>query len=169
MVFTPKFGSIVGRWDFNVPSVAAEDEAVVGNDATLNGATVAPGVVQFDGTNDFVLVPHHAAYALTSATILFRGTLNDLPPAGQQWGLFSKDSSGFGSGGHLTAWVLSDGSVNVRVQTDSGNTMLQAGSGAVQPGTEFTLVTTLDGAANTASKSVDGVVLDTQVTPSNSM
>ncbi|CTQ55747.1 hypothetical protein LP7551_04293 [Roseibium album] len=49
--------------------------------------------------------------------------------------LFSKDASGYGTGGHVTAWVTEWGDVKVRIQNESNSLWLKA-EDVVEAGTE---------------------------------
>lgn len=71
----------------------------------------------FDGDDDFVLIPHHDDYLLHHGTVSFWFYSDSL--SGQR-ALFSKDSSGDDSGGHLHIWT--DGStLKARIQTDGSS------------------------------------------------
>lgn len=71
----------------------------------------------FDGNNGFVLIPHHDDYLLHHATISFWVRPESL--SGTQ-GLFSKDSSGYDSGGHLNIYL--DGStLKAKLEADGSS------------------------------------------------
>lgn len=76
------------------------------------GGGIAP---QFDGKNDVVELPHDPRFLLDQGAVGFYFKTNE------RWdnqGLFSKDSTGYDNGGHLTIY-LNGGRVAVRLQNDS--------------------------------------------------
>lgn len=87
--------------------------------------------VALDGTDDYVEVPPDSAYALDAGTVSIRFNANNLD---DKQTIFSRDSTHFDGGGHLTAWLNTDGSIEVRLQSDSGNTFMQSDSGTVTAG-----------------------------------
>lgn len=121
--------SPVAHWalDDNSGSTAT-DSSQTANDGTLNNSPtwtsdgVYSGALQFDGSNDYVEVPHDDAYLADNGTVTFWFKANDLN--GRQ-GLFSKDSSGFDTGGHLTIYL--DGSrLRVRQQSSSQSSEIES-------------------------------------------
>ena len=87
--------------------------ADITTDSTIGGESAA----HFDGSNDFIEVPHSADLELNSGTIQLWFNADDT--TGNQ-GLFSKDSSGYDDGGHLTAFLDGD-NLTVRLQSDSAS------------------------------------------------
>ena len=78
----------------------------------------------FDGNNDYIEVDHRSNMEMDSGTfVLWFNTEN----ADSKQGLFSKDSSGYDDGGHLTAFV-DDGQLEVRLQSGSNSYMVQGGN-----------------------------------------
>ncbi|MEO0764748.1 MAG: Hint domain-containing protein [Pseudomonadota bacterium] len=150
----------IGLWDFDDAADPLDDDAALDNDAILrNGATydAATGSVSLDGSNDFIEIPHDPAYDLTSATIGTSFTLDTLPGSGRE-GLFSRDSSGFDGGGHITTWIGSDGSVQVRWQSDATSFDLSTAGGLITAGTDHNVQVVLDGDADTIRIYVDGAL-----------
>jgi len=92
------------------------------NHGSVSGATAeAVGRIgnafSFDGSDDYLMIPHHADYLLDAGSVSFFMYPTSL--TGSQ-GLFSKDSAGFGSGGHLH--IYSSGSrIAAQIQTTSGD------------------------------------------------
>ena len=70
---------------------------------------------------------------LSDVTILFSFIADDI--TGRD-ALFSKDASGFGSGGHTTAFVESDGDLKVRLQDEDSSVYLEA-KGVIEEGVEY--------------------------------
>ncbi len=63
----------------------------------------SPGVMEFDGTSGSVLeLPHEAGWQVDQGTVAFSFTASDTI---DQQGLFSKDASFFGGGGHTTIYL----------------------------------------------------------------
>ena len=88
------------------------------NDASTSqaGAAAHTGTaVRFDGSNDFVEIPHHDSYLLNKGAISFWFNADNPSPA---QGLFSKDSSGFDTGGHVTV-SLASSVVTARLDSQS--------------------------------------------------
>ena len=70
--------------------------------------------MSFDGHNDFVEIPHNDNLLLDAGSVQLWFNADDVS---SRQGLFSKDSTNFDDGGHLTIWV-DDGKVVVRLQSD---------------------------------------------------
>jgi hypothetical protein len=87
-------------------------------DGVLNDDSAA----QFDGSNDFVEVAHDDSMLLDNGTVQFWFNADDT--SGTQ-GLFSKDSSGYDTGGHFTAYL--DGSdLKIRLQSTSATYTIES-------------------------------------------
>lgn len=83
------------------------------NGVDLNAAGHSATAAQFDGSNDYIVIPHHQAMLLDEGAVSFWFNSQD------QWqsaGLFSKDSTNYDTGGHLHI-CLEDRRVNVRLQS----------------------------------------------------
>ena len=96
-----------------------------------NGVTLgAEGVVSnssaasFDGSNDYVEIPHSDDMLLDNGTVSLWFKADDADDKGA---LFSKDSKHFDDGGHLTARV-NDGQVEIRLQSDDESYYVRGGS-----------------------------------------
>ena len=92
----------------------------LGADGIVSGSTAA----SFDGSNDFVEIPHSDDMLLDSGTVTMWFKADDLDGTDA---LFSKDSSGFDDGGHITARVV-NGEVQVRLQSDDESHYVSGGS-----------------------------------------
>jgi hypothetical protein len=117
--------------------------------SALNGSYTAgpvggdPGAVgtavRFDGTNDYVLVPHSDDLLLDNGTVSLWFKSSSL--SGHR-GLFSKDSTDYDTGGHLH--VYTEGStLKVRLQSTSGTYTVQ--SGGLTTGTWYHATVTFGG------------------------
>lgn len=124
----------VAFWNFlesSGSSTAVDSELGDGtaqNGIFQNGATTNDaGSGVFDGVNDYVEVPTDPAFSLTQGSIVITFTQDTTSPGDRPFGgsaahtLFSRDSSGFDGGGHLTIFIRNDGSVGVRHQTTNSN------------------------------------------------
>ncbi|MEM9426344.1 MAG: LamG-like jellyroll fold domain-containing protein [Pseudomonadota bacterium] len=69
----------------------------------------------FGGGNDPIEIPHTDAQAATEGTWAFTFNANN-PGNGSNQALFSKDHSGYEDGGHLTAYITTNGALKVRFQ-----------------------------------------------------
>ncbi|QDU68546.1 PKD domain-containing protein [Engelhardtia mirabilis] len=115
----------VGHWSLgDSTDAAAVDEMGIAAGTYTGGVTLGesgpePGqtAAGFDGSDDYVEIPHDSAFELDSGTLQISFNADDTTGAQT---LFSKDSSGYDNGGHLTAWL--DGStLTVRLQSDTAN------------------------------------------------
>ncbi|SDF75060.1 Right handed beta helix region [Limimonas halophila] len=120
------------------------DGGSTGGDETTDGGQTGDGVAYelgertFDGsTGSAVVVPHDPAFATEEGTLAMTFTPDSA--SGAQ-GLFSKDSTGFDNGGHLTVRLV-DGSIEVRLQSDSASHEVVA-SKAVSAGETNTMALT---------------------------
>ena len=82
---------------------------------------------EFDGFNDYVEVPHDPSYLLDDGTVSLWFNTSDPTQDGT---LFSKDSSGFDNGGHLTIRLKATGEVEVRFQSTTNSYFVET-AGAV--------------------------------------
>ena len=69
--------------------------------------------MQFNGQS-YTEIPHDSEFLTDDGTIAFWVTLDSI---GQQQGLWSKDSGGFDSGGHMSVSVTADGHLHYRLQS----------------------------------------------------
>ena len=100
------------------------NNVTLGQSGALNGDVNAAGY--FDGSTSYVEVPHDASYLLDSGSVQLWFNPDGI---GTEQALFSKDSSGFDTGGHLSITVLASGQLHVRLQsTDSNYTLTSADS-----------------------------------------
>ena len=77
----------------------------------------------FDGNDDYVEVNHAKDLEMDEGTFVLWFNTED---SDDKQALFSKDSSGYDDGGHLTAWV-DDGQVEVRLQSGNSSFMVKGG------------------------------------------
>jgi len=80
--------------------------------------------VRFDGSNDYVEIPHNDAFLLNSGTIQFWFCADSVAAI---QGLLTKDSRGFDDGGHVGFWIDWTQCVLVRLQSTSNNYYVQSG------------------------------------------
>ncbi|MBO9406206.1 tandem-95 repeat protein [Shimia sp. R9_1] len=137
-------GGSIGRWLFDDPSNEGLDSTVNNNTAQLRDDVSAPaGAALLDGIGDYVEIESILPYeTLTSGRIEMDFTVSALD--GEDSGrrikdtsyqtLFSRDSSGFDGGGHITALVDGDGSLLVRHQSGSQSYYLQTEAGTITAG-----------------------------------
>lgn len=97
----------------------------------------------FGGTNPPLEIPHDPTQAVTEGTWAFSFTANN-PGNGQNQALFSKDHSGYGDGGHLTAYITSNGVLKVRYQGEDGEKYLVDWGVKVEAGQEHQFAFTFD-------------------------
>ncbi|WP_168797717.1 Hint domain-containing protein [Aliishimia ponticola] len=164
----------IAYWDFNETTAteAVSDEELsdgTAQDGTyLSGASPdGSGAANFDGVDDYIEVPYDSAFALSEGTIVMTVTQNsasvsDIPhgttPAQT---IFSMDSNGFDTGGHLTIFIQSDGTIAVRHQTDT--TTYQFAGGAATLGEPVTIA--YSWGPSGGQLIVDGVAIITHTQP----
>ncbi len=129
----------VAFWEFDDPfGSPTADDSVDGDgsqDGTFrNGAgTNGSGSGTFDGQNDVVEVPYDPVFDLDEGSVVVTFTQTAASTGNVPFGgnpamtLFSRDSSNFDNGGHLTIFILRNGTVGVRHQTDSENFNFRGG------------------------------------------
>ena len=107
----------------------AFDETTLQNGVYHNVSLGQPGSLD-SSTNTsiynypgYVEIAHNDAYLLDSGTILFSfSDLNSIRFAG----LFSKDSTGYDSGGHLSLFTTADGRIQTRLQSTSDSYFVES-------------------------------------------
>ena len=141
-VFPRAFGASVGgggggavaesatsQWRFDETSGnVATDHAGLSDGKYTHGVTLkaegAPSgdlAAEFDGTNDYVEIPHVAGYLLDDGTIQLWFRAADT--SGHQ-ALFSKDATSYGDGGHVHIYLNGD-DIRVRLQSTSAEYEVQ--------------------------------------------
>jgi len=84
-----------------------------------------------DGSNDYVEIPADTDFQLTEGVVSLWFNADEISSYPT---LFSRDSNGNDGGGHLTSWVNADGSVTVRLQSDSQSYSISSSAGSVTAG-----------------------------------
>lgn len=120
-----------------VGTLVADDRAGVADGYYRNGAVAAESdrtkmsmVAQFDGTDDFIEVPHSDAFLLDEGTVSLWVRPDKL--SGTQ-GLIAKDATNYGTGGHIRIY-LSSSSVQCRIQSANRSYILASSGNAVKVG-----------------------------------
>lgn len=202
----------VGLWTFDNPNDRHRDEAQIRNSSQIWGN---PQWRQNDGglyTNDggfwldncqagsairranngqqnYLHIPWHQDYDLTSATVRMVFKLDALPIAnsfwrnsetgeisvnwsnGSVWALFSRDAAHQNEPGHFSSFVTGDGAVFVRFQVWSDiafygaqyagtNWFAYAPPGSVQPGTTYDMQITFDHELSRMDLYLNGDLMD---------
>ncbi|MDY7107210.1 MAG: FG-GAP-like repeat-containing protein [Planctomycetota bacterium] len=93
-----------------------------GVDLGLPGVVDENTAASFDGWNDHVEIPHDDAFLIDEGSVQLWFYAEDL---GGNQGLFSKDSTNYDTGGHLTVY-LDSSRLKVRLQSTSRSYTLQA-------------------------------------------
>ncbi len=89
-----------------------------------NGSSANGNTLTFDGTVDSAIVlAHDSQYELAQGTLEIAFNADALTTGRQ--GIFSKDASYYGTGGHLSAWLENDDFV-VRLQSSNGDYYVRA-------------------------------------------
>ena len=120
-------GDIAARWPLDETSGLTAVDIIAGNNGTYTNGVALNRIAAcantgngayFDGQDDFVEIPHSADYLLDEGTVTLWARIDAL---GTEEALFSKDSNGFDTGGHLTITVQPGGDVQVRLQSTTLN------------------------------------------------
>jgi hypothetical protein len=114
-------GGLVGSWKLSDTDGFARDATLNHYDGTLaSGAAWAPGWlgqgIAFDGVNDFVYVPHHAALDSYPLTVLVSVKTAATGLAGIVNKYYPSSSNGyqiFTNGGKICAWYFKDAQNNI--------------------------------------------------------
>ncbi|MCK4775001.1 MAG: cadherin-like domain-containing protein, partial [Candidatus Krumholzibacteria bacterium] len=110
------FGSIANDGTYS--------SVVLGTTGAITGdANTAP---RFDGASSYVEIPHDDAYLLDQGSLQLWFRFNANPAAREA--LYSKDANGFVTGGHFSVFVRSDGSLDIRLQSATGDSNLNSNS-----------------------------------------
>ena len=112
----------------NAADVGASHDGTYTNGVTLNQGAACANTgtgVYFNGEagGQYIVVPHHDDYLLDDGTISLWAKLDEFPNPGvdPEHGLFSKDSFNKDTGGHVGVKVLTDGTIEVRMQSATTN------------------------------------------------
>jgi hypothetical protein len=98
----PCLASLLAHWPLNDGSGStAGDASGHGRDGTLRNAPQwsSEGYLHFDGGERYIEVPHNPAFLVDEGTVMLWFRADGLS---LEHGLWSKDASGLGTGGHLT-------------------------------------------------------------------
>ena len=91
----------------------------------MAGVVAGDTAVRFDGSDDFVEVPHDDDFLLDDGAVSV--WLNPDGLSASRQGVFSKDSSGYDTGGHLDIHIHDDGDVHARIQSTTQSFNLHSG------------------------------------------
>jgi WD40 repeat protein len=142
----------------------AADLGSVANDGTYNvvafgetGAITGDSdtAVRFDGSNSYVEIPHDDAYLLDDGSLQLWFNFAANPSLRQ--GIWSKDANGYVTGGHLSVFLQTDGSLRVRLQGQSSDDNVN--SSALTPGQWHHVIVTFG--SRGMELYVDGTLADT--------
>ncbi|MEE4187556.1 MAG: Hint domain-containing protein, partial [Roseobacter sp.] len=159
----------LGLWTFeDKPGSKVAADSETGDGAAQDGffkngaTTTGSGAGIFDGRNDYVEIPHDPEFDLKTGSISISFTQETASSSDNPWGhkaaqtLFSRDSSGFDGGGHLTIFIKSDGSIGVRHQDSKSSYDFEGGD--VTLGKPSTVI--YSWGPKGSQLSVDGVIVD---------
>ena len=110
----------------------------------------------FDGTSGYEIA-HTAPLAQEDGALVMTFAADTV--GGRDMALFSKDHSGYKTGGHLTVWIDSNGYLRARFQSDEGSRYLKY-STKIQSGESYNLAFTFS--QGILALYVDGELVDTE-------
>jgi len=119
--------------DFHLDSTSNANHGTP-NGNTLTASGRIDGAQDFDGVDDYIEVPHSDNYLLDDGTVSFWFKASDVTT---QQGLWSKDSSGLDTGGHLSFFIQTDSTIRVRFQSTTASN--NAYSNAISANTWYLL------------------------------
>ncbi|BDX08119.1 LamG domain-containing protein [Planctobacterium marinum] len=148
---------LVGHWKNNLCSLTGAADEVIDSVSSNHGQALDGTSIEddgkfcqslkFNGVDAHVNIPNAEEFDLDSGTLSFWFKAEDLSHSSDSGqggqGLFSKDSSGWDSGGHhLTIWLQSSGQIRARHQTtdSSDDKNLYTDTGAISENTWYHLV-----------------------------
>lgn len=123
-------GDIAARWPLDETSGLTAFDTVAGNNGTYRNGVVlnqtgacanTGNAVHFDGLDDYVEILHSNDYLLDEGTVTLWANIDSF---GAEQGLFTKDSNGFDTGGHLSITVEPTGEIRARLQSTTTNYFL---------------------------------------------
>ncbi|MEM8774289.1 MAG: LamG-like jellyroll fold domain-containing protein [Pseudomonadota bacterium] len=112
----------------------------------------------FGGPGQPIEIPHDAAQAAAEGTWAFAFTAYN-PGNDQEQALFSKDHSGFETGGHLTAYITRNGTLKVRYQGENDQKYLFDNDVRIEAGEQYHMAFTFD--EDEISLYLNGELVDT--------
>ena len=127
-------------WRLGETSGAAADLGSSANNGSYNGGTLnqSGGIsgdnntaVSFDGASDYVDFAHSDDYLLDNGTIQLWFNANTAA-SGDLQHLFSKDSNGNDTGGHVSIYLTAAGNLEVRMQSTASSYVITSGSAVSQ-------------------------------------
>ncbi|MBU2880199.1 LamG domain-containing protein [Aliiglaciecola lipolytica] len=137
---------LVSHWPMDVCSLDGTSGEVIDIVAGKNGTAIDGANIdingklcqasEYAGNGEHINIPHDANFELSDGSIAMWFRLDDLDPPSNSYfngrALFSKDSTGFDSGGgHLTIYVGSNGAIKARHQSTSNNYNLSSSANLI--------------------------------------
>ncbi|NBB84433.1 MAG: hypothetical protein GVY28_13650 [Alphaproteobacteria bacterium] len=120
----------IAAWSFNDGWDGAPGPADPRDDAALVADGIAGGAARFDGIDDVAVIADDPMFHLEEGTI---GLWFKADALGGIQALFSKQSAGLDDGGHLDLLIRDDW-IQVRLQSDTGDTYLRSADSSVAEG-----------------------------------
>ena len=120
------------------PTIARDSSSFANDGMVMNGpvggiAGQHGTAFEFDGTDDYVEIPHDDSYLMQGGTFSVWFKTDSL--SGKST-LFSKDSSGLDTGGHCSAWIINN-RVEVRLQSTTENYYVASPSNSIAVNTWY--------------------------------
>ncbi|MCH6256677.1 putative Ig domain-containing protein, partial [Puniceicoccaceae bacterium K14] len=160
----PEVPELIGQWKLDESSDTTAEDSTGNNDGTYNngvsigenGLLKTGSAANFDGDNDYVEIAPSEDFQIDDGTFVM--TFNADEISGKQT-LFSRDSTNYDNGGHLDAYIESDGTLSVRFQSDSTSYYVSSEVGAIDAGTSHQIAFSFG--SNGMELSLDGEIVDT--------
>ena len=165
---------LVSHWDLDLCNVTDNTDAVIdvvsGNNGTIvNGVSVDNfgrfcQAFDFDGNQSYVKVAHDASMEFAGGAVSMWVNMPDLSHTSRARNdgnaIFSKDNSGYETGGHLTLRILPNGGLRARHQSTNDSVFFETSGGLINENTWHHIVYSFGG--NGISFYVDGVKVQEQ-------
>ncbi|WP_100657726.1 LamG domain-containing protein [Alteromonas flava] len=121
-----------------VDLLATSPGYTVGNASHINDGKFCQAG-RLNGSGGHIHIPNTVAMALSSGSISMWINTPDLSYSENNhtggMGLFSRDSTGYDNGGHVTGWLTSNGQINVRHQNTNQSYFVSTPQGAITENT----------------------------------
>ncbi|WP_158525316.1 LamG domain-containing protein [Glaciecola sp. KUL10] len=140
---------LISHWDLDLCNVSGDANEVIdivsgNNGSIVNGVSASEfgkfcQAFEFDGNQSYVRIPHASNMEFGAGAISMWVNIPDLShtsnPRNDGNAIFSKDNTGYNTGGHLTLRVLANGALRVRHQSTNDSAFFESSQGLITENT----------------------------------